>query len=103
VMKEIIKVCSPRSPLRDGLAGQRAVRVGRPGTQPLWIVEDSEQKQTLVTAGAPPARVWTVRELESLPWEGDEPLTLARCTEAFASPPPPDPKPVQSGWTEWPE
>ncbi len=85
---------SPRSPfleheehhgvlLRSAVQGEAVVRVEVPGELPHWITGIPSRKRSLIEAGAPAARVWTVKELEGLPWE-ENPLTLETCKRAFS-------------------
>ena len=67
-------------PLRVALAQCTVIRVEVPGELPHWLSADVAQKRALVARGAPSARVWTVRELESLPWN-KRPVTLGDCLQ----------------------
>ena len=80
-------------PLRVALAQRQVIRVEVPGQLPYWFAAGLEPKQTLMARGAPPARVWTLRELESLPW-GQHPLTLGVCLDAFQALAPAERMPV---------
>jgi hypothetical protein len=94
-MKKNVKDLSPRSPsgrdhdlsrpLRLVLKGTTVLRVEIPGEMPHWLTAGPKQKQALVAEGAPSSRVWTTRELESLPWK-EQPLTLATCLKADGTP-----------------
>ncbi len=91
-MKNSANPRSPRSPQLSqedlniplALALQRfgVIRVEVAGELPHWVTAGPRQKQALVACGAPSPRVWTVRELESLPWD-ETPLTVARCLAVF--------------------
>jgi hypothetical protein len=80
-------------PLSVALAERQVIRVEIPGQLPYWFAAGPEQKQALITRGAPPALVWTLRELESLPW-GQRPLTLGAYLEAFQAEAPAERLPV---------
>jgi len=79
-------------PLGQALPRLRVVRLEIPGTLPHWLTSGPVEKRALVEGGAPRGRIWTVRELESLPWD-EHPLTLQRCVAAFQAAPRPEPTP----------
>lgn len=80
-------------PLRVALAERQVIRVEVLDQLPYWFAAGPEQKHVLMTRGAPPARVWTLRELESLPW-GQRPLTLGVCLDAFQAEAPAERLPI---------
>ena len=71
-------------PLCSALKQLRVVRVEVTGELPHWFAAGVRQKRAMVNRGAPAARVWTVRELESFPW-GCGPVTLGTCVAGFQS------------------
>ena len=73
----------PSEPLRVALSQYSVIRVESPGELPYWLSAGGSQKRALVLQGAPGARVWTIRELESLLEDG-RPLTLGDCLQLLS-------------------
>ena len=71
-------------PLQVAFSHCQVIRVEIPGELPHWLSAGPAQARALVVRGAPRAHVWTIRELESMPWP-EQPVTLGAFLQLLGS------------------
>ncbi len=67
-------------PLRKALRDLRIVKAADGGE--IWFAAGVGEIRKLTSQGVSRAHIWTIQELESLPW-GERPLTLGCCLRAW--------------------
>ena len=67
-------------PVRKALRDLRIVKAAAGGG--IWFAAGVREIRTLTSQGVSRAHIWTIRELEGLPW-AERPLTLGCCLRAW--------------------